>query len=600
MTCGQSGGSVGRLVEFPGAPQLPLPDGVFITRGFVPQRGKLARVACDQCDGVGRHLCLPRAEKVVRIFAEILVHTKGRWARRPFVLEPWQRDEIVVPVFGVVEWDAESERWVRTYRTLWIEVPRKNGKSEICAGIALVLLAGDGEEGAEIYGAALDTKQAKKVFDVADRMVELSPPLRGRIDRYKRNRMVFAATGSYYETVPADASGNLGHNPHGGIVDEAQEQPNGDLWDAIRQGMGTRTQPLMVAALTAGNRPKSWAAGEHDYSVKVAKDASLNPRRFVYVRGAPKDADWRDEQVWRNANPALGSFLSMQSMRDEAKEAEQSIRKQMAFRQYRLNQWLQQAHRWLELERWDASAGLVPAESELRHRACTGGIDLSTTADLAGYALCFPPDGYKLPEPASDDPDDERVIDETTEPFDFLWRLFLPEATLQSLRDRTNGEADEWVRDGLLTVTEGDVLDYSAVRMALRADTARFEIRELGYDPWNATEFVEQRLGDRDGFKVVPVRQGYASMSPPSKEFERLVLSQRVRHGGNQALRWMIDNVMVTRDPAGNIKPDKAKSGEKIDGVVMAIIALERAMRSQPPKRSAYESRGVVVAGRSG
>lgn len=576
------------------------PSGVFITKSFVPMRGPGSREKCPACGGVGRHLCQARVDHVRGVFERVLKHTKGRWARAPFTLDPWQRDDVIAPVFGTIEWSVEHQLWVRTYRVLWLEVPRKNGKSEICAGIVLVMLAADGEEGAEIYGAALDTKQAGKVFGVAARMVELSPALSKRLTVYKRNRITFEKTGSFYEVVPADAPGNLGHNPHAGIVDEAQEQPDGQLWDAIRQGTGTRTQPLMVAALTAGNRPKSWAADEHAYSIKVAKRPALDPRRFVYIRGVHEKADWLDERVWHDANPALGSFLSLESMRDEAREAKTSLRKQTAFRQYRLNQWVQQATRWLTLAQWDAGAGITPSEEQLRHRPAYGGLDLSSTTDLSALGWIFPPDGYKAPERASTDPDDETVIDETTDPFVLLSRYYLPADSVQSLLERTNDEAAEWIRDGFLTVTEGNVLDYQAIRLQARRDREIFDVREVGYDPWNATEFIEQRLGEQDGFKVVPVRQGYASLSPPSKEWERLVVSQRIQHGGNPVTRWMIDNVVVTRDPAGNIKPDKTKSGEAIDGVISAICGLDRAMRSPAPRRSAYEDRGLVVAGRRG
>jgi phage terminase large subunit-like protein len=508
----------------------------------------------------------------VAVFEEILVHTKGRWARTPFILAPWQRDEIIRPLFGRQRWDAETGRWVRQYRIAWLELARKNGKSELLAGIALILLCADDEEAAEVYGAARDRDQARKVYDVAERMVLLSPTLRRRLTvRSHEKRIIDDRTGSYYTVIAADAAGNLGHTPHGALLDEVIAQPDRSLWDALRTGMGTRTQPLMVAATTAGNDPTSFAAAEHDYCLRVANHPSLDPTRFVFIRNTPKDADWTDERLWSHANPALGDFLSLQQLRDELREAQANPAAENAFRQFRLNQWVQQATRWLQLAAWDATAGMV-VEDQLRGRACYGGLDLASSRDLAALCLDFPDDqgGH-----------------------DVLWRFWLPSERLQDLDRRTGGQASIWARNGLLTPTEGNVIDHKAILGQLDRDARAFDLAELAFDRWGMTQ-MSIDLQDA-GLTVIPFGQGFSSMSPPTKEFERLVLDGRYRHGGHPVARWMLDNVVVRIDPAGNLKPDRQRSTEKIDGIVAAIMALDRATRHGIRARSAYEDREVEV-----
>lgn len=519
---------------------------------------------CDRCDETGPHLCLPRAQRAVDVCEQILVHTKSRWSSKPFLLEPWQKDEIIVPLFGRVVWNEQYSEWVRQYRIAWIELARKNGKSELCAAIALILLVADDEDGAEIYGCAKDRDQASKVFDVAARMVELSPILNDRLKLYRqRKRIVDEKTGSYYEIVASDVAGNEGHNPHGVIFDEVHTQPNDGLWNVMRTAMGARTQPLMVAATTAGNDPTSFCAAEHAYCEKVAEDPSIDPARFVFLRNTPKDADWEDEQNWYYANPALGSFLSLEDLRNEAREAKLAPARQNMFRQYRLNQWVQQASRWIDLGSWDESGKkFVPSRSTGRPQ-CWAGLDLASSTDIAALALCFPED------------DDY---------YRFEWRYWFPEDKLRSLDERTASAASVWVKEGWLTVTEGNVIDYTAIIGEIQRLMDRYQIEEIGYDRWGMTQLA-QDLQNLD-LTVLQINQSWGSMSPPSKEFERLILEGKIVHGGNPVTRWMIDNVVVRIDPAGNIRPDKERSHEKIDGVVAAIMALDRAQRMETHRSS--------------
>jgi phage terminase large subunit-like protein len=525
----------------------------------------------QRCAERGSHFCEPRAAHAVAFFEEILVHTKGRFARQAFILAPWQRDDIVRPLFGEVRWDSELRRYVRLYRVAWIELARKNGKSELLAGVALYLLVADAEEGAEIYGAAMDKDQARKVFDVAMRMVQLSPVLsKAVVVKAHEKRLIYEKTGSYYEVIAADAAGNLGHNPHGIIFDEVLTQRSADLWNALRTAMGTREQPLMLAATTAGNNPSSFAAKEHEYCEKVAARPSTDPTRFVYMRNAPKNADWQDEKNWTLPNPALGDFLSLQALRDEAKEAAADPTKENAFRQFRLNQWVQQSTRWLSLHHWDQQPN-IQMLSDLDGASCYGGLDLSSKLDLTALCWTFP----------------------HGDTFEALWRFWLPADRLADMDRRTGDKASVWVREGFLTLTEGNVIDYEAVTAQIDADARRFDVRELAFDPWGATQLANQ-LTDR-GLSMVEFRQGFRSMSEPLKEWQKLIISGHYVHAGNPVMRWMADNLVVQTDPAGNLKPDKSKSHEKIDGCVAAVMSLARATLGTSRGPSVYESRGLEM-----
>jgi phage terminase large subunit-like protein len=509
-------------------------------------------------------------------FEKALVHTKGRWARAPFLLTDWQRDEILRPLFGSVRFDEQLDTWVRAYTLAWIELGRKNGKSELAAGIALMLLMADGEEEAEVYGAAKDRDQAGIVFQVAKRMVELSPALQKRVAQRKlqvidsKKRIVYTPTGSFYQVVAADEGGNLGTNPHGVIFDEVITQPSRALWDDLKTGMGTRDQSLMVALTTAGNDPSSFAAEEHLICERVAADPALDPARFVYMRNTPHDADWRDESNWYHANPGLGDFLRIQTLRDEALEAEQSPGKQNAFRQFRLNQWVRQQTRWLDLGLWDENAGLVVGE-QLAARECFGGLDMASTSDFAAWVLFFPD--------AIDEADGSKDA--------VLARFWLPEAAAARRKDHMGGQFEAWARAGFLSLTPGDVIDEEAIKAQVDRDMAMFRVQGVAYDRWGATgvvSWMKARMGER---RCVGLAQTTSQLNAPAKELERLLGLRRLRHGGHPVLRWRADNVQATRDSSGNIKPDRQRSKEKIDGIAALVDAIA-AYQAKPAASFAF------------
>lgn len=542
------------------------------------------------CKKRGNHLCQPRALKVKSFFGEVLVHTKGRFARKPFTLARWQWLGIIRPIFGTVRWDPELQLYVRVYRLAWIELARKNGKSEILAGIALYLVMGDDEEGAEIYGAAKDVKQARKVWDPAYDMVRLSPVLN---DLWKRGviivnrqekKIIYEPLRSYYEVITADAEGELGHNPHGGIIDEVLTQRDGGLYGALRTAMGTRTQPILVLATTADDKSTSFCSQMHKEMEKVAEDPDRAAHIFVYMRNTPQNADPWNERNWKIANPALGDFLSVQALRDEALEARNDPTKENEFRQFRLNQYVQQTTRYMPLHLWDKSAGEIAANPEwldekLKPYVAWAGLDLSSKFDLTSWALIFPFS------------DDEVWV---------RWRYWIPESGLAIISEHTAGLAEQWAKDGWLTVTEGDVIDFEQVYSDIEADNDTFTIKDGTFDPW-AGEPVRQEIERRTGLQLFEQRQGFA-LSPAMHELMTLVKGNGFHHAGNPVSRWNADSVEVKKksdnpDLIMPVKPDRDKSGARIDGWVASVLGLDGWMRRgrQPERRSVYEDRGLEV-----
>jgi phage terminase large subunit-like protein len=419
----------------------------------------------------------------------------------------------------------------------------------------LYLTVADGEEEAEIYGLALDKDQAALAFRVAARMIELNPVLGRRLKIMRgARRIVDAQTASFFTITAGDAMGALGPNPHAAYIDELLTQPDRELYDALRTGFGTRAQPLMMLMTTADNDPAGFAAQERAWSERVIENPDLDRRRLVVLHAAPRDADWTDPAVWAMANPALGDYLDPEVLADECNKAVNNPAAERAFRQYRLNQQSARAGRAISLARWDDSA--ASASASLAGRACWGGLDLASTIDLASYALDFP-DGAGG--------------------HDVLWRVFTPRSAMKDLNRRTGGLADVWERDGWLTVTDGDVIDYDAIKVALRADAEVYAIEEIAFDRWGATQLSVDLLDE--GLPLVQVGQGFAALSPPTKELLRCVAAGVYRHGGNPVVRWQAGNLITRTDPNGNIKPDKQRSADKIDSMVAAVMALDRAVR---------------------
>lgn len=525
------------------------------------------------CRQRGDHLCRPRVAHARAFFAEVLVHTKGKWARRPFILAGWQAAKVIGPVFGRVGFvpDDTGGAYRRTTRVVWIELARKNGKSELLAGIALYMLVADGEESAEVYGAALDRDQAGKVWQVAERMVALSPVLSARlkINRHS-HRIIDEKTGSYYEIVAADAAGNLGHNPHCVVFDEVAVQRNGDLWDAFRTSLGTRDQALIVAATTPGTDPQSWCGGMHNEMRRVADDPARAPHVHVFMRNTPTDADPFGEPGWSHANPALGDFLSIRALRDEAVEARNDPAKENVFRVYRLAQWTQQATRWMPMHLYDACTGepwLDPdwRRDDLRGAKAWFGLDLAARFDLTAWALLIP----------------------SGDVVHALFRFWLPEAAVDGLDKLNDGAFGRWARAGWLTLTDGDVLDYEQVYADIEADSRHFRLMAGDADQFSAAPVVQEIEKRTRITEITTCTNTYRWMTPGLNDVMALVRAGALVHHGNPVARFCFDSVEVEAsrvdpDQVKPVKPDRRKAGKRIDAVPALAMAANAWKRARP------------------
>ena len=504
------------------------------------------------------------------MFIESLCHTKGTWAGKKFELIDWQ-EQIIRDLFGTLKPNG-----YRQFNTAYVEIPKKQGKSELAAAVALLLCCGDGEERAEVYGCAADRQQATIVFDVAADMVRMCPALNKRVKILaSQKRIIYTPTNSFYQVLSAEAYSKHGFNIHGVVFDELHTQPNRKLFDVMTKGSGdARMQPLYFLITTAGTDTNSICYETHQKAKDILDGRKIDPTFYPVIYGADDSDDWTDPEVWRKANPSLDITVGIDKVEAACNSAKQNPGEENSFRQLRLNQWVKQAVRWMPMEKWDACAFPVD-EDELEGRVCYGGLDLSSTTDITAFVLVFPPQ----------DEDDKYII------LPYFW---VPEDTLDLRVRRDHVPYDVWERKGYLQTTEGNVVHYGYIEKFIERLGERFNIREIAFDRWGAVQMVQNLEGM--GFTVVPFGQGFKDMSPPTKELMKLVLEQRIAHGGHPVLRWNMDNIFIRTDPAGNIKADKEKSTEKIDGAVATIMALDRAIRcGNYAGESVYDTRGLLV-----
>ena len=503
------------------------------------------------------------------MFIESLCHTKGTWAGKPFELIDWQ-EQIIRDLFGILKPNG-----YRQFNTAYVEIPKKMGKSELAAAVALLLTCGDGEERAEVYGCAADRQQAAIVFDVAADMVRMCPALSRRVKILaSQKRIIYKPTNSFYQVLSAEAYSKHGFNIHGVVFDELHTQPNRKLFDVMTKGSGdARMQPLYFLITTAGTDTQSICYETHQKAKDILEGRKIDPTFYPVIYGADESEDWTDPKVWRKANPSLGITVGIDKVRAACESARQNPGEENAFRQLRLNQWVKQAVRWMPMEKWDACAFAVN-EDDLEGRVCYGGLDLSSTTDITAFVLVFPPT----------DEDDRYVV------LPYFW---IPEDSMDLRVRRDHVPYEVWERQGYLMTTEGNVVHYGYIEKFIERLGEKFNIREIAFDRWGAIQMVQNLEGM--GFTVVPFGQGFKDMSPPTKELMKLVLEKRIAHGGHPVLRWMMDNIYIRTDPAGNIKADKERSTEKIDGAVATIMALDRAIRcGNVSTASVYDDRGIL------
>ena len=502
-------------------------------------------------------------------FIECLCHTKGTWARKPFELIDWQ-EQIIRDLFGI-----KKANGYRQFNTAYIEIPKKQGKSELAAAVALLLTCGDGEERAEVYGCASDRQQASIVFNVAADMVRMCPALAKRVKILdSQKRLIYLPTNSIYQVLSADVSNKHGFNTHGVVFDELHTQPNRKLHDVMTKGSGdARMQPCFFNITTAGTDTKSICYELHQKAKDIIEGRKIDPTFYPVIYGADEEDDWTDPKVWAKANPSLGITVAIDKVHAACESAKQNPGEENSFRQLRLNQWVKQAVRWMPMDKWDKCSFTIN-EDDLEGRVCYGGLDLSSTTDITALVLVFPPT----------DEDDKYVV------LPYFW---IPEDNMELRVRRDHVPYDVWERQNHLNTTEGNVVHYGYIEKFIERLGERFNIREIAFDRWGAVQMVQNLEGM--GFTVVPFGQGFKDMSPPTKELMKLVLEEKIAHGGQPVLRWMMDNIFIRTDPAGNIKPDKEKATEKIDGAVATIMALDRAIRcGNDTTASVYNDRGIL------
>ena len=556
---------------------------VGVRSGKVPA-SKYIRLAVDRHrtdlkDGHERGLYFDEdaAHHAVEFFPRYLRHSKGEWARQAFHLAPWQTFIIWV-LFGWKNADGN-----RRFRVAYIEMPRKNGKSTMAAGIGCYMLCADKEDGAEIYTAATKRDQAKIIHEEGVRMVESSPAL-DKWCKVVRNNISVARTYSKWEPLGADSKTMDGLNVHGGILDELHAHPDRGVWDKIKTGTGSRRQPLTFAVTIAGTDVKTTICGEqHDYTRRVLDGTIEKDSHFGFIAAIDEGDeenegdDWTDEKAWAKANPNLGVSVKLAYLKDEFETAREVPAYQNTFKRFHLGLWVKQVSRYIPMGPWDEMSKYEVPEEDLAGRVCFSGLDLASVTDLAALVHLFP---------------DDDEIEDGDGCFDAVCRFWVPEEGVDERAKTDRVDYRSWIQQGFIDATPGNVIDYKRIFQTFDRDAQAFDILEVPFDRWGATKLVQEL--EEMGLTVIQFGQGYKDMSPPTKELLKLVQEGRIYHGGDPVLRWMMDNLAVVMDDAGNVKPTRKHSREKIDGVVALIMALDRAIRWRDADVSPYKTRGLI------
>lgn len=514
------------------------------------------------------HYDKAKADRIVKFF-NLLRHTKGKWAGKPFDLMEWQ-ERALRDVYGIVKEDGN-----RQFKNVYIEIPKKNGKSELAAGIADYQLIADHEASPEVYGAACDRKQAGIVFDVARRMIQMEPELNKRCKPVlSQKRIVCYDNWGIYEALSSETCTKEGLNVSSLIFDEVHAQKDRKLYDVLTQGSGdAREQPLFFFITTAGNNRESICYELHCKARDILDGKKQDPTFYPVIYGLEDGDDWHDEKKWYQANPSLGKTIKIESVREHYQRALDNPAEENKFKQLRLNMWVSSTVAWIPEHVFDKGNKKIDLES-LKGRECYGGLDLSSTSDITAFVLVFPPRNE-------------------SEKYVVLPNFWLPKDQIDIRVRHDHVMYDKWAAQGLFNLTNGNVIDYLAVQKKIEELNTIYHIKEIAFDRWGAVQMSQNLEGA--GFEVVQFGQGYASMSPPSKEFYKLLQEGKIIHGGNPVLRWMAGNAVVEQDAAENIKPNKKKSTEKIDGIVALIMALDRCIRHKQEEASVYDERGLVV-----
>ncbi|MFF1812380.1 terminase large subunit [Streptomyces sp. NPDC058251] len=552
---------------------LPVPYGALIELGLSPEEIQEAAksrplVLAHQAHmQPGAYFNVDAARRAIRA-TESFKHTKGRWGASPLKLAPWQIVWVIAPVFGWLWYDPEIEREVRVIRSVWIEVPRKNGKSTLSSGIGLTLLLADREHGAEVYAAAGSLPQAERVFDDAKRMALTSNAVKGRVE-VLRGVIRVPRTGGVFRALSKIAETAHGLNVSGAIVDEVHVHKKRDLVDAIETGTGARDQPLVVFITTADEGEEGSIYDEkHTYTRRLSEGVIDDPGHYGVIWAAEESDDPFDEATWYKANPGLGTSPSLAYMRREAAKAKSTPSYFPTFCRLSLNRRMRAATRWLPMPLWDANAGTVD-DKRFRYRKAWGGVDLSAVSDMSAWVMAI----------------------ESRQPgveLELVARFWLPEERVDELEQQLQVPLRLWVREGWIQLTEGDAIDYGAIERQIIEDCRRLNVQRISYDRMFAGQLVQRVDHKTRGVDLVPVAQTYLGMGPGSKELERLLREGKIRHGGNPVLRWHASCVEILTDGNDNfrpVKPDRQKSSSRIDGIAAAVMAMDGYVR-RPLKKA--------------
>jgi phage terminase large subunit-like protein len=503
-------------------------------------------------------------------FIEYLRHSDGKWAGVPFKLLPWQRN-IITDVYGTLR-----ENGLRQHEFVYLEVPKKNGKTELAAAAALYHLFADNEENAEVYGCAAERQQAHIAFDAAVNMVDQCPALK-KITKFIPSQSILKNTKNkgIYKVLSAEAYSKHGYKPSAVIFDELHAQPDRRLWDIMTFGAGDiRAQPIWWVITTAGDDPDRTSIGWeiHEKARRIIEGEIIDPRWYCKIYGAPDDCDIWHEENWYKANPSLGTIIDIDKVRQAAQSARENPAEEKLFRWLRLNQWVAlKSISWLPLTLWDSTDGKWDM-AELVGKKCYAGLDLSSTTDITGLTILFPPQ-------------------EGIEEWRAIFEAWIPEEGMKRRVIQDHVPYDKWVNQKFLHATPGNAVDYEFVEATINQLALKYDLQILGTDPWNS-RMLTQRLMKND-INVQEVPQTMAGLSPAMKHIEKLLLTERLTHEKNPVARWCFGNVMIAIDGNENIKPMKNKSIERIDVTVSLINAMAIAMQYE--MESIYESRGLVV-----
>ncbi len=484
-------------------------------------------------------------ERPIGFIENYCTHVKGSLAGKPFILADWQKDDIIRPLFG---WKHKKNH-LRRFRTIYIEIPKKNGKTLLGSAIALYCLFSDGEKGAEIYSAAAERDQAAISFDIASKIVKNNRSLSARSTVLLKS--IAHDNGSFYKALSAQANTKHGYNSYVVIFDEMHVQKDNKLYDALETGTASRDQPIMFVITTAGVKREDEMGWEmHEYARKVQEDIIPDETFLTVMYGADAKDDPYAESTWKKANPNYGNGVNKEYIAAKALVAKNRPTYKNTFLRYHLNIWTSTEVSWMDSSKWNKCNLKEICEDDFIGEKCIAAIDLASTSDFTAMVLLFKRD----------------------EMFHALPYFWIPE---DSLKDRKNEEMLRvWIEAGYIIATPGNITDYNFIEEKIKQLNNKFNIHEVPFDDWNSTQLTTNL--EAEGFNTVKHGQGYKSMSPASKELERLLLSRKLNHGGNPVLSWMNSNVTMVGDAAGNIKPDKKKSSEKIDGMICLIMTVGR------------------------